>query len=342
MPPDNWNENEVRAAVSSYFELLRAEQAGRHSNKANLYRSLACRFPQRSPKAFELKFQNISAILYKLHLPYCSGLKPRFNYQRLLKLLVLDALDRSPLPPTEPHEILFAKLQELSARGPIPVVRTGSGRFGLAVEQALGIPQNSKKAADFMGIELKTKSDSSLQTLFSRTPSRFVEDISKEAMFQRHAYFDQRRNRRALYTSFSKTADSLGFCLSLANQVIQVVRRGITVLEYDAELIEEALLSKHTQTVFLSLTHCVRDGGQSCTLSSAQFCKWPSILRFLRLVSAGDVFLDFTMSDDGRGRIKDHGFLWRIRSTALDQLYLSVSTKVFKGNGTADSKTEGN
>src|SRR5262245_49576179 len=114
MRRDHWTENEVRAAVSSYFELLRAEQAGRHPNKTNLDRNLARRFPKRSPKAFELKFQNISAILYQLHLPYCSGLKPRFNYQRLLKLLVLDALDRSPLPAMEAHEILFAKLQELS------------------------------------------------------------------------------------------------------------------------------------------------------------------------------------------------------------------------------------
>jgi hypothetical protein len=329
MPRDHWSENEVRAAVSSYLELLRAEQAGRHPNKAKLYRTLARRCPNRSPKAFELKFQNISAVLYQLHLPYCSGLKPRFNYQRLLKLLVLDALDRSPLPSMEAHEILFAKLHELSARGPIPVIKTGSGRFGLAVEEALGIPQNSRKAADFMGIELKTKSDGTLQTLFSRTPSRFVEDITKEAMFQRHAYFDRGRNRRALYTSFSKRADSLDFCLSVRDQVIRVLRCGITVLEYDAEAIEAALLSKHTQTVFLSLTHCIQNGEQTCALKSAQFCKWPSILRFLRLVSAGDVFLDFTMSDNGRGRIKDHGFLWRIRSAAIDRLYLSVSTKIF-------------
>ena len=153
-----WSEEEARAAVAAYFNLLQADQDGRAINKRQLYRDLSERFPKRPPKAFELKFQNISAVLYEQRLPYCSGLKPRFNYQRLLKLLVLDHLERSPLPPIEPHEILFRKLQELSDRGSIPVTKTGAGRFGLAIEEALGIPQNSDKAADFMGIELKTPS----------------------------------------------------------------------------------------------------------------------------------------------------------------------------------------
>lgn len=246
-----WTEQEVRGAVAAYLDLLRAEQRRETINKAELYRKLSCQFPKRVPKAFELKFQNISAILYELRLPYCSRLKPRFNYQRLLRLVVLDALDRSPLPPVEPHEILFAKLKELSTRGPLAVKKAGTGRFGLALEEALGIPQNSDKTADFMGIELKTKGDNSLQTLFSRVPSRFVEDPHKSAMFNRHSRMDEKRNRRALYTSFNARGDSFGFRLAASGHLIKVVRGATTVLEYDAESIEEALLSKHSQTAYL-------------------------------------------------------------------------------------------
>ena len=111
-----WTETEVRAAVGEYFALLRAEQEGRQVNKAALYRRLSERFPRRPPKAFELKFQNISAVLYEQRLPYASGLKPRFNYQRLLRLMVLDHIDRTPIPVIEPHEILFVKLRELRMR----------------------------------------------------------------------------------------------------------------------------------------------------------------------------------------------------------------------------------
>ena len=93
------------------------------------------------------------------------------------------------------EKILANKLQEISQLGPLQVSHKGSGRFGLTIEEALGIPQNSSKAADFMGIELKTKSDSSLQTLFSRTPTRYVEDANKKEMFARHSYKDEKRDR---------------------------------------------------------------------------------------------------------------------------------------------------
>lgn len=318
-----WTENEVRAAVSEYFRLLDAERGGRQVNKAALYRSLSKRFPRRRPKAFELKFQNISAILYQQRLPYCARLKPRFNYQRLLRLVVLDHLDRSPLPAVEPHEILFGKLRELRRQGPILVRKSGAGRFGLAIEEALGIPQNSDKAADFMGIELKSKSDGSLQTLFSRTPSRFVEDKDKTAMFRRHSYIDSIRGRRALYTSFSSQPDSLGFRLTTSAQVIRILRDDRVVLEYDAELIEQALLSKHSQTAFITLTRGQSDDAQSCTVEAVTYCKWPSIIRFIRLVESGDICFDFTMSEDAGGRVNDHGFLWRIHSSSLPKLYLS-------------------
>jgi hypothetical protein len=42
----------------------------------------------------------------------------------------------------------------------------------------------------------------------------------------------------------------------------------------------------------------------------------------MRLVASGDVFLDFLMSKDPAGRVKDHGFLWRIKTSALPKLYL--------------------
>jgi len=322
----SWSEAEGRAAVTAYFKLLAAEREGRRTNKRELYRELSDRFPGRVPKAFELKFQNISAILYEQRLPYCSGLKPRFNYQNLLKLLVLDKLNRSPLPPVEPHEILFAKLRELNARGPFRVTKKGAGRFGLAIEAALGIPQNSAKAADFMGIELKTKSDGSLQTLFSRTPTRYVGQKDKTSMFNRHCRLDRKRARRSLYTSFNNRPDGCGFRLDVHNQVIRIVRWRTTILEYDSEQIEEALLSKHTQTVYLSVARGYEKAQEICAVESAQYCKWPSILRFLRLILTGDIFFDFTMSEDARGKIKDHGFLWRIRTEALPRLYLSNRT----------------
>ena len=261
-----------------------------------------------------LKFQNISAILYEENLPYCDGLKPRFNYQDLLRLIVLDHLHKSPLPVEEPYQILFRKLGELRRRGYLPVEGSGSGRFGLAVEHHLGIAQNSDKGADFMGVELKTKTDASLQTLFSRVPTRYIGCQDKRGLVQEHGYKDTKRSRTALYTSFSSAGDSLGFRLCVEGDVVAVLKGDIRLLEYDAEVIESALLSKHSQTAYIALSKKRLGGNQCFKVSSAIYCKWPSIIRFLKLVSQGEVYLDFTLSLIGE-RIKDHGFLWRTHRT---------------------------
>ena len=176
-----------------------------------------------------------------------------------------------------------------------------------------------------MGIELKTKHGKTLQTLFSRVPTRYCDAGKKQDFFDRHCYYDEKRKRRALYTSFSSKPDPLGFSLLVDGQTVSAVRNNATVLQYNAEQIEEALLSKHMQTVFVSVASQRRDGVDTCSLISATYCKWPSILRFLKLVSAGEVFLDFTLSERG-GKLKDHGFLWRIRPESIDQLYLSTQS----------------
>ena len=53
------------------------------------------------------------AILYENKLPYLSGLKPKFNFQRLLRLLVLDEIDRTKYPNQELREILSKKLKDI-------------------------------------------------------------------------------------------------------------------------------------------------------------------------------------------------------------------------------------
>jgi len=65
-----------------------------------------------------------------------------------------------------------------------------------------------------MGIELKTKHDKTLQTLFSRVPSRYLACKDKKELVEKYGYFDEKRKRRALYTSFNNSPDSLGFYLA--------------------------------------------------------------------------------------------------------------------------------
>ena len=205
-----WTETEVRAAVGEYFALLRAEQEGRQSTKLLYTGGYRNGFLGDRPRLSKRNFRT-SAQSYTQRLPYASGLKPRF------KPATSPADGFGPhrpdsIPAIEPHEILFAKLRELRTRGPINVARKGSGRFGLAIEAALGIPQNSAKDADFHGHRAEGQERQHASDIVLSNALTFVEDFDKTAMFQRHSHHDK-TGRRALYTSFNKWPDTLGFRL---------------------------------------------------------------------------------------------------------------------------------
>ena len=60
MSNKGWSEQEVRKTVESYFQLLQSEVEGESVNKAKLFDKLSKKFPERTTRAFESKFQNIS------------------------------------------------------------------------------------------------------------------------------------------------------------------------------------------------------------------------------------------------------------------------------------------
>ncbi len=316
-----WNDEEIQDTVRAYFHLFREQQKYEPTNKTAIYRKLSSLHPSRSVKAFESKFQNISAVLYEEKLPYADGLRPRGHYQAALKTAVLEHIKLSGKNEKSPIEILIEKLKRLRSRNYLPVQGSGTGRYGLSLEYYLSIPQNSSKSADFMGIELKTKHGKSLQTLFSRVPSRYLACEDKNQLLEKFGYFDQSRKRRALYTSFNNISDSLGFYLLAKKDKIVVNKKQIEVLEYDSSVLENALLTKHNETAYISVSsQRLKNGRIGCRFDQLLYCQTPSILRFLHMTRDGNVYLDLTLSEK-EGRVKDHGFLWRVPQDAIGDLY---------------------
>ena len=165
---------------------------------------------------------------------------------------MLDHVGRTKRANYSPRDILSQKIKSLHRRGAIPVKGIGSGRFCLAVEHALGIPPNSDKNGDFMGIEIKTKTDNSLQTLFSRVPSRYIGYADKKELVQQHGCFDEKRSPQALYTSFSSKPDTLGFRFLCETKNSQYQGTAQNCWRIKANLLEAAQLSKHSETAYLN------------------------------------------------------------------------------------------
>jgi hypothetical protein len=77
-----WSRDEVDLIVADYFNMLKAELAGRPYSKAEHRRALQPLLGGRSESSIEFKHQNISAVLVGMGLPYIEGYKPAKNYQR--------------------------------------------------------------------------------------------------------------------------------------------------------------------------------------------------------------------------------------------------------------------
>ena len=217
----------------------------------------------------------------------------------------------------EPIEDLVSRIREINKNGPTLIEGAGSGKYGLALERELGIEKNSSKKPDFRGIEIKTKATSKLQTLFSRTPSEYLSCGDRLGTLRKYGY-ENKDGRTQLYTSVNHDGDSLGFrIVVLAGQVI--LKRGPeSVLSYENTRLTKALKSKHSESAFVT----VKPVNHNTTYyyPTLQHCREPSFEKFLILLRSSKIYLDLTLSVKN-GVAKDHGFLWRIPSDELPNLF---------------------
>lgn len=80
----DWSDAEVALTVAEYLEMLRCEQAGIPYSKTAHRRALARKLDERSDKAIEFKFANVSSVLEDLGQPYIAGYKPMSHRQAKL------------------------------------------------------------------------------------------------------------------------------------------------------------------------------------------------------------------------------------------------------------------
>lgn len=84
-----WDDSELDAIVSDYFEMLLHELAGESFVKAKHSRILMEKIG-RTHRSVEFKHQNISAVLDELGMPWIAGYIPKRNYQNA----IFGAIDR--------------------------------------------------------------------------------------------------------------------------------------------------------------------------------------------------------------------------------------------------------
>ena len=85
----HWTADELDAIVADYFVMLGFELAGQPYVKSQHNAALVAQIG-RSRGSVEYKYQNISAVLERMDLPWIPGFKPAYNFQNAL----FDVIDR--------------------------------------------------------------------------------------------------------------------------------------------------------------------------------------------------------------------------------------------------------
>ena len=86
----NWSNQENHIIVEDYFSMLIDELKGNKINKTHHRKSIIPSLNNRTNGSVEFKYQNISAVLAEMGLPYIEGYKPRFNIQKSTLTSIVD------------------------------------------------------------------------------------------------------------------------------------------------------------------------------------------------------------------------------------------------------------
>lgn len=224
-----------------------------------------------------------------------------------------------------------AKVKELFNKGPVKTLKGGDTGVGFTFETHMDIQANPKKEPDHKGVEIKCSrgTNSTLQTLFAKTPNYSELSNKRTSLVKDYGYWDDGKKRYALYITISaKQENSKGWQLITDSDLekIYVAKNGEKVVYYDYKTLRDSLATKHKQTVFIKASSENRktknDANETFLYESALYCEDSSFINFVSLMEEGKVSLDFAIHHDPEtGKTRDHGFLWRISKQYIPKLF---------------------
>jgi hypothetical protein len=238
-------------------------------------------------------------------------------------------------------EELLGKLRAIAKLGAIESMRSGSTGIGFTLEAMLGIAANSSKTPDYQGIEIKSGRISIAVgamgrqpriTLFSKTPSSTLSPYTASEALDRYGYYCEEKRRTQLYCSIdSEKRNTLGFILGhdldgdslLAKNNKKLNSVDESVFVWQLNELRTAFAEKHKETFWVGATSEKIDGKEWLHYKMVRHTKDPSIFMFELCLLAGGICLDLTLSRLPTGRVRDHGYLFRVYREAFEELFPS-------------------
>ena len=228
-------------------------------------------------------------------------------------------------------ETLLTKIKEVNKKGWIKTLRKGDTGVGYTLETELGIRANSNQKPDFHGIEIKAfrkRSIGKLVTLFSQVPNWKKSNTNRSEVLNEYGYLDENERFNLYCSVFGHEKNTLNWKLEVdrINKQINILNNDKIVSFWDFEKIKERILKKHDQTFFVYSDTKIENGKEYFLYNKILITQKASLENFLKLIENGKVCMDFVMHRKKNGTTRDHGFLWRIRSNSIPDLFEKQKT----------------
>ncbi len=95
MMAEVWSNQELQIIVADYFAMLQDEIADLPYSKTEHRHAIQPFLSHRTDGSIEYKYQNISAVMMRLGLPWINGYKPAWNYQHALAETVVNFIKQN-------------------------------------------------------------------------------------------------------------------------------------------------------------------------------------------------------------------------------------------------------
>ena len=230
---------------------------------------------------------------------------------------------------------LLEKFKQLHRLGFVPTVVEGDTGVGMTAEHFLGIPPNADKTPDYKGIELKCSRKKVRQpnrvNLYSQVPDwKNSRGMTAEKLLQTYGYWadDNGTPRWNLYCTVEAhrpNPQNLFFEVDTDHDLLINYSRqndeDVYVVQWSLQTLRERLLEKHRETFWVKATSIFEDGVEKFRYDSIVHTKKPTASLLGYLIDAKIITMDYTMHFKENGKVRDHGYLFKIKPENVGLLF---------------------
>ena len=212
----------------------------------------------------------------------------------------------------------------------------GPKAVGWTTEYYCGLKPNSSKSPDYKGIELKSHRSLSNDrvNLFSRVPDWKISNLkSGLEILKKRGRFSEKSNRLALTNDMHAkkiNTHHLTIRLSEDENLLHQWYINEPVKEIDVcwkvQTLKERLYAKHPETFWISVDNRFEGDDEYYRYKKVKYTSKPNINYFKLLLNEGLIELDYTMHLKPNGRVRDHGYLFKIWPRNINSLFDSTRT----------------